>query len=209
MLILARTRMKRPGGGYARTFVTQMEQVMGTCLDKGIKVVTNAGGPDPDGCADAVAEVASKLGLNPKLKAFVQEIFKIVEIAFPFKRRNIADRDLFISEQAFFQNLVQPLDVTNARLVDACSLLHQLLVPRREPLGCFIDGQLAQPRRLQERILLSDYTVIVGESLNIRRKYRHNPPIEETAPRFGPWTRRAAAVSRCWAKRPARRPTWT
>ena len=67
MLILARTRVKRPGGGYARTFVTQMEQVMGTCLDKGIKVVTNAGGLDPDGCAEAVAEVAQKLGLNPKI----------------------------------------------------------------------------------------------------------------------------------------------
>jgi hypothetical protein len=67
MLILARTRMKRPNGGYARTFVTQMEHVMGTCLDRGIKVVTNAGGLDPDGCADAVAEVAAKLGLHPKI----------------------------------------------------------------------------------------------------------------------------------------------
>ena len=67
MLILARTRVKRPGGGYARTFVTQMEQVMGTCLDKGIKVVSNAGGLDPDGCADAVAEVANRLGLHPKI----------------------------------------------------------------------------------------------------------------------------------------------
>jgi hypothetical protein len=67
MLILARTRLKRPGGGYARTFVMQMEQVMGTCLDKGIKVVSNAGGLDPDGCADAVAEAANKLGLNPKI----------------------------------------------------------------------------------------------------------------------------------------------
>lgn len=67
MLILARTRAKRPGGGYARTFVTQMEHVMGTCLDKGIKVVTNAGGLDPDGCAAAVAEVADKLGLHPKI----------------------------------------------------------------------------------------------------------------------------------------------
>ncbi len=71
MLILARTRMKRPGGGYARTFVAQMEQVMGACLDKGIKVVSNAGGLDPDGCADAVAEVADKLGLSPKI-AYVQ-----------------------------------------------------------------------------------------------------------------------------------------
>ncbi len=67
MLILARTRVKRPNGGYARTFVTQMEQVMGTCLDKGIKVVSNAGGLDPDGCAEAVAEVAAKLGLSPTI----------------------------------------------------------------------------------------------------------------------------------------------
>ena len=65
MLILARTRATRPGGGYARSFVTQMEQVMGTCLDRGIRVVANAGGLDPDGCADAVAEVAAALGLSP------------------------------------------------------------------------------------------------------------------------------------------------
>ena len=52
MLILARTQAKRPGSGYARTFVTQMEQVMGTCLDQGIKVVSNAGGLDPDHCAE-------------------------------------------------------------------------------------------------------------------------------------------------------------
>ncbi|NRA07809.1 MAG: DUF1446 domain-containing protein [Myxococcales bacterium] len=71
MLILARTRLKRPDGGYARTFVTQMEQVMGTCLDRGIKVVSNAGGLDPEGCAAGVAEVAEKLGLHPKI-AFVR-----------------------------------------------------------------------------------------------------------------------------------------
>ena len=67
MLILARTRMKHPGRGFARTFVSQMEQVMGTCLDRGIKVVSNAGGLDPDGAADAVAEAAQKLGLSPKI----------------------------------------------------------------------------------------------------------------------------------------------
>ena len=43
MLILSRIAAKRPGAGYARTFVTQMEEVMGTCLDRGIKVVSNAG----------------------------------------------------------------------------------------------------------------------------------------------------------------------
>ncbi|HEX6238911.1 MAG TPA: acyclic terpene utilization AtuA family protein [Acidimicrobiales bacterium] len=71
MLILARRRAKRPGGGYARSFVTQMEQVMGTCLDRGIKVVSNAGGLDPGGCAEAVAEVADRLGLSPTI-AYVE-----------------------------------------------------------------------------------------------------------------------------------------
>src|SRR4051794_34244124 len=67
MLILARTQAKRPGGGYARSFVQQMEQVMGTCLDRGIKAVSNAGGLDPDSCAEAVAEVADRLGLSPTI----------------------------------------------------------------------------------------------------------------------------------------------
>jgi hypothetical protein len=67
MLILARTQAKRPGGGYARTFVTQMAQVMGTCLERGIKVVSNAGGLDPGGCAEAVAGVAAELGLAPRI----------------------------------------------------------------------------------------------------------------------------------------------
>ena len=67
MLILARTRAKRPGGGYARSFVKQMEQVMGACLEAGIKVVSNAGGLDPRGCAEAVAEVAERLGLSPRI----------------------------------------------------------------------------------------------------------------------------------------------
>ena len=67
MLILSRIQNKNPGGGYARTFVTQMEQVMGTCLDKGIKVVSNAGGLNPRGCAEAVHDVAEKLGLNPTI----------------------------------------------------------------------------------------------------------------------------------------------
>lgn len=71
MLILAKTQAKRPGGGYAHTFVTQMEDVMGTCLDRGIKVVSNAGGLDPESCARAVLALAQKLGLHPKI-AFVR-----------------------------------------------------------------------------------------------------------------------------------------
>jgi hypothetical protein len=63
MMILAGNRLKgRPG--YARTFLTQMEQVLGTCLDQGIKIISNAGGLDPRACAEAVSELAGRLGLS-------------------------------------------------------------------------------------------------------------------------------------------------
>ncbi|NUP83023.1 MAG: DUF1446 domain-containing protein [Nonomuraea sp.] len=66
MLILAGSRLKgRPG--YAPTFLRQLEDVLGTCLDRGIKIVTNAGGLDPAGCAEAVRELAARLGLSPKV----------------------------------------------------------------------------------------------------------------------------------------------
>lgn len=66
MLILAGNRLKgRPG--YAPTFLSQLEDVLGTCLDRGIKIVTNAGGLDPAGCAAAVHELAARLGLSPRV----------------------------------------------------------------------------------------------------------------------------------------------
>lgn len=65
MLILARQRIKHgPGSGYARTFLMQMEQVLGTCLERGIKVVSNAGGLDPTGLAAKLQEMARDLGLT-------------------------------------------------------------------------------------------------------------------------------------------------
>jgi hypothetical protein len=71
MLILARQRQRQPAGGYAGTFLHQMEDVLGTCLERGIKVVSNAGGLDPAGCAAALAELAQRLGLKPRI-AYVE-----------------------------------------------------------------------------------------------------------------------------------------
>lgn len=65
MLILAKNRQRDPEAGWARTFVIQMEQVLGTCLDKGIKVVSNAGGLAPAACARAVQAVAEAQGRAP------------------------------------------------------------------------------------------------------------------------------------------------
>ncbi len=68
MLLLARQKMKH-GTGYARTFAQQMDQVLPACLDKGIKVVSNAGGLDPQAAAQAIADQAAEKGLTVKVAA--------------------------------------------------------------------------------------------------------------------------------------------
>jgi hypothetical protein len=67
MLILWKAKRKDPSAGYARTFLTQLEQVLGTALDRGIRIVTNAGGLNPAGLAGKIAELADRLGLAPKV----------------------------------------------------------------------------------------------------------------------------------------------
>jgi Acyclic terpene utilisation family protein AtuA len=67
MLILWKARQKDPGGGYARSFLGQFEQVIGSCLDRGITIVVNAGGLNPAGLADRLREIAARLGLAPKI----------------------------------------------------------------------------------------------------------------------------------------------
>lgn len=67
MLILGRDRMKDPSLGYAKTFLRQVEDTLGLALDKGVKIVANAGGLNPAGLADALREVNTRLGLNAKI----------------------------------------------------------------------------------------------------------------------------------------------
>jgi hypothetical protein len=67
MLILWKARQKDPDAGYARTVLGQLEQVLGTCLDRGIKIVNNAGGLNPAGLAGQFAALAERLGLHPRI----------------------------------------------------------------------------------------------------------------------------------------------
>ena len=62
MLILFRQRMKR-GHGYATPFLSQLEEVLGTCLDRGVRVVSNAGGLDPTLLGEQVMLLGERLGL--------------------------------------------------------------------------------------------------------------------------------------------------
>ncbi|WP_328769680.1 acyclic terpene utilization AtuA family protein [Streptomyces sp. NBC_00286] len=63
MLILGRDRQKDPAAGYARTFLRQLEECLGLAHERGVRIVANAGGLSPAGLADAVRELADRLGI--------------------------------------------------------------------------------------------------------------------------------------------------
>ncbi|WP_328421290.1 DUF1446 domain-containing protein [Micromonospora sp. NBC_00389] len=63
MLILGRDRLRDPDLGYAKTFLRQLETCLGTALDRGVRIVTNAGGLNPAGLAAAIERLADRLGL--------------------------------------------------------------------------------------------------------------------------------------------------
>ncbi|MFD4632701.1 acyclic terpene utilization AtuA family protein [Streptomyces sp. NPDC058284] len=64
MLILGRDRLKDPSRGYAKTFLRQLEECLGLARERGVRIVANAGGLNPAGLADAVRELAGRLGLG-------------------------------------------------------------------------------------------------------------------------------------------------
>jgi hypothetical protein len=65
MYILHKTRSRT--GGYARTFLRQLEEVLPACLERGITVVSNAGGLHPEGLADAVRDLAGRQGVGVRV----------------------------------------------------------------------------------------------------------------------------------------------
>jgi hypothetical protein len=68
MSILARAREKDENQGYARDFVSPtMKSVLPELVKQRVKVVANAGGINPRACRDALAAVATSMGLSIKI----------------------------------------------------------------------------------------------------------------------------------------------
>ena len=64
MSILQKQKRRDPKLGYASDFVKMLERVLPNCMEKGIKIVANAGGVNPGACREACAQVVRKLGLR-------------------------------------------------------------------------------------------------------------------------------------------------
>ncbi len=68
MSILQKQMNRDPQAGYARDFVELIREILPDCVEKNIKVLSNAGGVNVTGCAEAIATVARELGLQGKVK---------------------------------------------------------------------------------------------------------------------------------------------
>jgi hypothetical protein len=64
LMILLKDKMKKSELGYARTFLRQLQEVAKSCVERRIRIVVNAGGLNPAGCASAAKKIYDELGLN-------------------------------------------------------------------------------------------------------------------------------------------------
>ncbi len=138
MLVLAKDQRRDRAGGYAHTFLAQMEQVMGGCLDRGVKVVSNAGGLSPGPCAEAIEALADKLGLDPVV-AYVEGdnllprldelraagvVFSHMKTGEPLGNRPVLSANAYLGGWGIAEALRQGADiVVTGRVTDAALVL--------------------------------------------------------------------------------------
>ncbi|MHC4409118.1 MAG: acyclic terpene utilization AtuA family protein, partial [Planctomycetota bacterium] len=67
MAILQKQKAKNPALGYAADFLAQLRDVLPQCVEKGVKVISNAGGVNPLACRDAVNALAEELGIADRV----------------------------------------------------------------------------------------------------------------------------------------------
>lgn len=67
MSIMQKQKLKNPNLGYARDFVGVIAEILPDIKEKGIKVVSNAGGVNPLACKDEILAIAAKKGISVKV----------------------------------------------------------------------------------------------------------------------------------------------
>jgi hypothetical protein len=68
MSILQKQKERDPAMGYARDFVGAVESVIPALVDRGVKIIANAGGVNPNACAAAVRAVLQRHGASDRVR---------------------------------------------------------------------------------------------------------------------------------------------
>lgn len=134
MSIVQKQRARDPQAGYARDFVTLMREILPDCVEKDIKVLSNAGGVNVPGCAEAIRDVARELGLGGKVKIGVITGDDILGRLDEFAERGIEIKNMETGEPlAAVRDKVQSANVYlgAAGLVEALDRGAQIVVGGR------------------------------------------------------------------------------
>ena len=100
--IMQRQKLKQPDAGYARDFVDLIDRVLPDLVSKNIKVISNAGGVNPEACRDALLEIAKAKGIDIKIGII--------------KGDNIYEKiDEFVQRGVDFKNLETGADFTGIK----------------------------------------------------------------------------------------------
>jgi len=67
MSIVQKQKLKDPRLGYARDLVSTVDEILPHLASKGITMISNGGGVNPEACRDAVLEVARRQGISIKV----------------------------------------------------------------------------------------------------------------------------------------------
>jgi len=100
--IMQRQKIINPEKGYATDFIELFERIAIDIVNKNIKVITNAGGVNPEICREKLLEIAEKLNLNIKIA-----IIKGDDI--------LEDIDSLISDGVNFSNMDDSSDFLSIR----------------------------------------------------------------------------------------------
>ncbi len=65
--IMQRQKLKRPDAGYARDFVDLIDRILPDIIEKDIKVISNAGGVNPEACREKLLEIAKEKNIDIKI----------------------------------------------------------------------------------------------------------------------------------------------
>ena len=75
MSIMQKQKDKDDSLGYARDFLGMLERVFPKLMEKKTRIITNAGGINPQDCGKAIKKLAESMGLNPKIAIVYGDTF--------------------------------------------------------------------------------------------------------------------------------------
>ncbi len=128
MSILQKQKERDPSAGYARDFIGAVQSVLPHITDHGLRVVANAGGVNPRGCADALRKVASNVRIGVVTgDDLLDRIDELVDQGHPLANMDTGEplstvRDRVLSANAY---------IGSAPIVDALQKGAQIVVTGR------------------------------------------------------------------------------